>query len=227
LANKVNWLDIANRLSMTDVLSKSMGTFIDFLVKLLLTVIFLIFIMAERNKIFSRIAKVITPEEATHTNAVIKKIETQVKSYVLNKTLISLATGLFGMFFVYLLGIDFVIVSGLLLFILNFIPSLGSFVASAFPILICLIQYGFGWRFVGIALLLGTLQTVMGNFVEPKLMGTELQLSPLIVLISLIFWFWVWGPIGMILAIPITSAFSLIIKEIQPLQIVSAIISEE
>jgi predicted PurR-regulated permease PerM len=227
LTNKVNWLEIANRLSVTEIFSKSMGTFMDFIVKLLLTVIFLIFIIAERNKIFKRIAKVITPEEVSYTNIVIQKIEFQVKSYVINKTLISLATGLFGMFFVYIFGIDFVIVSGLLLFVLNFIPSIGSFVASAFPILICVIQYGFGWRFIGIAVLLGTLQTIMGNFIEPKLMGTELHLSPLIVLISLIFWFWVWGTVGMIIAIPITSALSLVIKEIKPLRVISAIISEE
>ena len=227
LNNKVNWLEIANRLSISDIVSGTMGTFIDFLVKLLLTVAFLVFIMAERNKIFTRIGKVITQEEANHSLSVIKSIENQVKMYVINKSLISFLTGLFGMFFVYLFGIDFIIVSGFLLFILNYIPSLGSIVASCFPILICFIQYGFGWKLVGITLTLGGLQTIMGNFVEPKLMGTELHLSPLIILISLIFWYWVWGPVGMLLAIPIMSAFSLIIKEIKPLKILSAIISEE
>ncbi|MCD4820099.1 MAG: AI-2E family transporter [Candidatus Cloacimonetes bacterium] len=227
LKNKVNWFEIADKLSLSNVVSGTMGNFINFIIKLLLTVAFLVFIMTDRNKIFDRIGKVISQEKATHSKDVMKNIETQVKRYLVNKTIISFVTGLFGMLFVYLFGIDFVVISGFLLFILNYIPSLGSIVASAFPVIICFVQYGLGWKLVGISIALGSLQTVMGNFVEPKLMGTELNLSPLIILISLIFWFWVWGPIGMLLAIPITSALALIIKEIDSLKLISAMISSK
>lgn len=227
LKNKVNWLQLADRLSLSKIVSGTMGNFIDFIVKLLLTVAFMIFIVLERTKIFTRIGKVITEDEAAHSNVVTRSIEQSVKKFIINKTLISLGTGLISMLFIAILKIDFVIVSGFLIFILNYIPNFGSIVASAFPILICFLQYGWSWQIFVISPILIAIQMIMGNFVEPKIMGYELKLSPLVVLVSLIFWFWVWGPVGMILAVPITSALNLILKEIPSMKVVSAIISAE
>lgn len=227
LKNKVNWLQLADRFSLSKIISGTMGTFIDFLVKLLLTVAFMIFIVLERTKLIKRVEKVLTKDEAKHSTNVVVKIEQSVKTYIVNKTFISLITGLISMFFIAVLGIDFAVISGLLIFILNYIPNLGSIVASAFPMLICFIQFGFSWQLIAISTALISTQMIMGNFVEPKMMGTGLKLSPLFVLIALIFWFWVWGPVGMILAVPISSATNLIIKEIPSLKIVSAFISSE
>ncbi|RLC54254.1 MAG: hypothetical protein DRH79_01165 [Candidatus Cloacimonadota bacterium] len=227
LKNKVNWLQLADKMSLSKVISSTMGNFIDFMVKLLLTVAFMIFIVLERTKIFERINKVITEDEAAHSTIVTQDIERSVKTFIINKTLISLATGLISMFFIAIFGVDFVVISGFLIFILNYIPNFGSIVASGFPILICFLQYGLSWQLIAItATLIGT-QMTMGNFVEPKIMGNELKLSPLVVLLSLIFWFWVWGPVGMILAVPFTSAFNLILKEIPSMRVISAIISSE
>ncbi len=227
LKNKVNWLELAQKFSLSKIISGTMGTFIDFLVKLLLTVAFMIFIVLERTKLVKRVEKVITKDEAKHSTNVVTKIEQSVKTYIVNKTFISLVTGLISMFFIAVLGIDFAVISGLLIFILNYIPNLGSIIASAFPIIICFVQYGFSWQLIAISIALISTQMIMGNFVEPKMMGTGLKLSPLFVLIALIFWLWVWGPVGMILAVPITSTFSLIIKEIPSMKIVSAFISSE
>ena len=225
LKNEVNWLQLADRFSLSKIISGTMGTFIDFLIKLLLTVAFMIFIVLERTKLIKRVEKVLTEDEAKHSTSIVEKIEQSVKTYIVNKTFISLATGLISMLFIAILGIDFVVISGLLIFILNYIPNFGSIVASAFPIIICFIQYGISWQLIAISIALVSTQMIMGNFVEPKVMGTGLKLSPLFVLIALIFWFWVWGPVGMILAVPITSAINLIIKEIPSLKIVSAFIS--
>ncbi len=227
LKNKVNWLQLANRFSLSKIISGTMGTFIDFLVKLLLTVAFMIFIVLERTKLIKRVEKVLTEKEAGHFTNVLIKIEESVKTYLVNKTFISLFTGLISMFFIAVMGIDFAVISGLLIFILNYIPHLGSIVASAFPMIICFIQFGISWQLIAISIALISTQMIMGNFVEPKIMGTGLKLSPLFVLITLIFWFWVWGPVGMILAVPIFSAMNLIIKEIPSLKIVSAFISSE
>jgi len=227
LQNKVNWLQMADKLSLSKVVSGTMGNFMDFLIKLLLTVAFMIFIILERAKMFTNVGKVVSKVEANHFGDIISDIEKQIKTYVVNKTLISLATGLISMFFIAIYGIDFIVMSGLLIFILNYIPNLGSILASAFPITICFIQYGFSWQLIAISTSLIATQMIMGNIVEPKVMGTGLKLSPLIVLISLIFWYWVWGPVGMILAVPITSALNLILKGIPSMKVVSAIISSD
>lgn len=227
LQNKVNWLQMADKLSLSKVVSGTMGNFIDFFIKLLLTVAFMIFIILERAKMFKSVGEVVSKDGADHFDHIINDIEKQIKTYVVNKTLISLATGFISMFFIALYGIDFIVMSGLLIFILNYIPNIGSIFASAFPILICFIQYGFSWQLIAISVSLIATQMMIGNIVEPKVMGTGLKLSPLIVLISLIFWYWVWGPVGMILAVPITSAINLILKGIPSMRVISAIISAD
>jgi len=213
--------------SVTRFVTGTMGTFFDFFMKLFLTLIFLIFIVAGIDRLGNRVKKVLTEGRNKQTLKLINNIQNQMTKYFLNKTLISLGTALTGMFFMLIFKIDFILMSGILLFVLNFIPNIGSFVASAFPILICLLQYGFGWQFIGITISLTLTQMVFGNILEPSIMGEKLNLSPIIVLISLIFWGWVWGAVGMILAIPITSAINIIIKEINEFNIISAIISDE
>ncbi|MCK4957592.1 MAG: AI-2E family transporter [Candidatus Cloacimonetes bacterium] len=225
LNNKVNWFQIADKLSLSKILSGTMGTFIDFFVKLLLTIVFMLFILIDRDDLNKRVKKVLAEDRISLSENLVGKIGEQINKYIVNKTLISLATGLISMIFIAIFGIDFVVISGLLIFILNYIPNVGSIIASAFPIIICFIQYGLSWQLVAISSALVTTQMVIGNFVEPRVMGHELQLTPLFVLISLIFWFWVWGPVGMILAVPLTSAITIIIKEIPSLKVISALIS--
>lgn len=185
----------------------------------------MLFILIDRDDLNKRVKKVLAEDRISLSENLVGKIGEQINKYIVNKTLISLATGLISMIFIAIFGIDFVVISGLLIFILNYIPNVGSIIASAFPIIICFIQYGLSWQLVAISSALVTTQMVIGNFVEPRVMGHELQLTPLFVLISLIFWFWVWGPVGMILAVPLTSAITIIIKEIPSLKVISALIS--
>jgi predicted PurR-regulated permease PerM len=213
--------------SVTRFVTSTMGTFLDFAVKLVLTLIFLIFIVAGIDKLGTRLRRVLTEGRNKQTLKLMNNIQQQMEKYFFNKTLISFGTALVGMFFVMIFKVDFVLMSGILIFVLNYIPNFGSFVASAFPVLICFLQYGFGWRLIGITACLTVTQLTFGNIIEPNLMGEKLNLSPIVVLISLIFWGWVWGPVGMILAVPITSSINIIIKEIDETNIVSAVISDE
>lgn len=213
--------------SITRFVTGTMGTFFDFFVTVFLTLIFLAFIVGGIEKLGNRVKKVLTEGRNKQTLKLINNIQDQMKKYFLNKTLISLGTSLTGMFFVMIFKIDFILMSGILIFVLNYIPNFGSILASLFPILICFLQYGFGWRFLGISVCLTLVQMVFGNMLEPALMGEKLNLSPIIVLISLVFWGWVWGPVGMILAVPITSSINIIIKEINETSIISAVISDE
>ncbi|MDP8231952.1 MAG: AI-2E family transporter [Candidatus Zophobacter franzmannii] len=218
LVNEVDWMGVVNKLSISKVLSNTMGTFVSFSIGLILTLVFFIFLMLERDEISDRISSALSERRNHNFHRVLKNIEKSIQHYIGRKTLISLITSGFGMLFISIFHIDFVIISGVLLFFLNYIPNVGSFVASFFPILICFLQYGFGWQLFAIATALTSIQFVMGNLVEPKVMGNALNLSPITILIALIFWSWVWGPVGMILAVPITSAISLMAKEIRQIR---------
>ena len=119
------------------------------------------------------------------------------------KTLLAMITGLLAGTACWLLKIDFYVMWGLLAFVLDFIPSIGSIMSAVPPALVAVAQYGWGAG-VSVALAFMVINLVIGNLIEPRLMGYELELSPLVVLVSLILWGFVWGPVGMLLCVPMT-----------------------
>lgn len=126
-----------------------------------------------------------------------------VNNYLAIKTLVSLGTGVIVAIWVAILEIDFPVIWGLLAFLLNYIPNLGSIIAAVPPVLLGYIQFGIG-RALLVASGFFVVNIVFGNVLEPKLMGRKLGLSTLVVFLSLIFWGWVWGPVGMLLSVPMT-----------------------
>jgi len=159
------------------------------------------------------------------TKDTLANIQHQIQRYLLTKTVISLLTALIGMGLMIAYGVDFVIVCGILLFVLNFIPNIGSIFASGIPMIICYMQSGLDLRTISFSLLIIMTQMLFGNVIEPKVQGDRMNLSPIMVLISLIFWAWVWGIVGMVLAVPITSAINIMLIQIDDKSLVSAIIS--
>ncbi len=126
-----------------------------------------------------------------------------VNNYLGIKTVVSFLTGFTVFIFLFFAGIDFPILWALLAGILNFIPNIGSIIAAIPPVLLATIQYGPG-RAVIIIVGFVVINLVYGNFLEPRLMGKKLGLSTLVVFVSLVFWGWVLGPVGMLLSVPLT-----------------------
>ncbi len=134
-----------------------------------------------------------------------------VRQYMVMKTVMSLVTGVLVWLWLEVLGVDYALLLGMLAFGLNFIPAIGSIIASIPGILLALVLFG-----PGSALLcaIGYLVINIGisNFIEPRYMGRGLRLSPLTILLSVIFWGWVLGPLGMLLSVPITMATKIILE---------------
>jgi len=126
-----------------------------------------------------------------------------VKHYMVIKTWVSLATGMIVWLILSLIGVDYPLLWGVMAFLLNYVPNIGSIIAAVPAILLALIQLGWGLA-VGVAVLYIVINVVIGNVVEPRFMGKGLGLSTLVVFLSLIFWGWVLGPVGMLLSIPLT-----------------------
>jgi AI-2 transport protein TqsA len=132
-----------------------------------------------------------------------KTITANVNHYMGLKSLISLATGGSIWILLALIGVDFAGTWGLLAFFLNFIPAIGSIIAAVPAVLWALVQLGLpSALFTALAYL--AVNIIIGNFLDPRIIGRKLGLSPLVVIISLIFWGWVLGPIGMLLSVPLT-----------------------
>lgn len=127
----------------------------------------------------------------------------EIQRYLAIKTAVSMATGVLLGLWTLAIGLDFALFWGLTAFLLNYVPTIGSLIAAVPAILLALIQLGPGG-----ALLTATGYLIVnigiGNLLEPAVMGRRLAVSPLIVLLSLLFWGWVWGPIGMLLSLPLT-----------------------
>lgn len=164
---------------------------------ILLTVIF---ILAENMGFGEKLALARGPGSSSEW---LKTFTKSVNDYMAIKTAISFITGLIIFAWLSIIGVDYAVLWGLLAFLLNFIPAIGSVIACIPAVLLALIQLGVGPA----ALALGgflAVNVVMGNGVEPRLMGRGLNLSPLVVFISLLLWGWVLGPVGMLLSIPLT-----------------------
>lgn len=132
-----------------------------------------------------------------------QRFSDSVQRYLLIKTLVSIGTGIFAGSVLAIIGVDYAILWGVIAFLLNYIPNIGSIIAAVPPMLIALIQLG-PMSSLLVAGLYVVINTLFGNVVEPRYMGRSLGLSTLVVFISLIFWGWVFGPVGMLLSIPLT-----------------------
>ncbi len=139
-------------------------------------------------------------------------IDGKVRRYIVTKVLTSATTGLLTGLILWALGVDLALVFGMMAFLLNFIPSIGSIIATLLPLPIAMMQFGMGWQLGLVLLLPGAVQMTIGNGLEPKIMGDSLDLHPITILLTLIFWGLVWGPVGMLLAAPITAVLKIVLE---------------
>jgi predicted PurR-regulated permease PerM len=126
-----------------------------------------------------------------------------------------------------LFGVDYPIFWGIVAFLLNFIPYLGSWVAVALPVLLSLVQFESPWRAVILLLILLSIQNAIGYAIEPSIAGSRLNLSPLVIILSLAFWGTLWGIVGMILAVPLVVVIKSILENIPETRPLATMLSNE
>jgi len=208
-------------------LGKATNTGVSFVTNLLMIIIFLVFLLLGKPYFTYKLRKAMSAEHATRVEGIVSAIAGQISRYLYVQFLISLATGILVWIALTLLKVDFAVTWGVLAFFLNFIPTIGSIIASVPPILLALVQFYSPehgivvWPAVATALALLSIQMVIGNGVAPKVMGDKLNLSPVVVLLSLIFWGWLWGIVGALLSVPIAAAIKIICENIEPLRPIS------
>jgi len=208
------------------ILLDSLGPFFSFLSNFFLMVLFLIFILAGRGQIIPKIKRAFAEQRASKVCGVLQNIDGQIQRYLAIKTAVSFFTGVFSFVVLMLFGLDFAILFGLLTFILNYIPNIGSVIATIFPVFVAVFQFDTLWPAFWILVILVLIQQIMGSFIEPRLMGEGLDLSPLVILFFLFFWGWLWGIPGMILAVPIAAIVKIVTSNIQELEFIAVFMSK-
>ena len=178
-------------------------------------------IVARREGERRRVSKEVANDRRRMT-----KIVREVQEYLGIKTLVSLATGLLIGGLARLADLDFPILLGLIGFVLNYIPTVGSFIAAAPALLLSIIQIGTLGNFMGLVIGYFTINMVIGNIIEPNLLGRRLGLSTLVVILSLLFWAWVWGPVGALLAVPLTMVVKIMLENTEDLRWVAILLDK-
>jgi AI-2 transport protein TqsA len=198
------------------------GSIFAFVSKLVLVIIFLFFILLGKPFFKYKILKSFSDDKANQFSQITFSITAQIRRYLSLQFLISFVTGWLVWLALVLIGVDFAVTWGALAFFLNFIPTVGSIAASLPPILLALVQfYPSIWPGVITLLSILTIQLGMGNGIAPKVLGDQLNLSPVVILLSLLFWGWLWGIVGALLSVPITAALKIVCENIEPLQPIS------
>lgn len=154
------------------------------------------------------------------------KIAGEVQDYLAIKTLISLATGLLIGLTTWWLDLDFPVLLGLIGFAMNYIPTVGSILAAIPAILLSLVQFGTLTNFGLVVLSYFLINVAFGNLVEPHLLGRRLGLSTLVVVLSLLVWAWIWGPVGALLAVPLTMVVKIMLENTEDLRWVAILLDK-
>jgi predicted PurR-regulated permease PerM len=195
-------------LSVSNSLTKIIGY-------IFLIFIYLIFLFLEFPMFRLKLKKAFPVSTSKRFFIVIGHITREVGKYLAVKVLISAITGFSVWLVLIVIGLDFALVWGVLAFFLNFIPNIGSIIVVVFICIQALVQF---YPSIGMLVLvissMTAIQMILGNIVEPEMQGNKLNLSPVIILFSLIFWGWLWGVTGALLSVPITVTIKIICQNI-------------
>jgi predicted PurR-regulated permease PerM len=170
----------------------------------LLAMILMMFLIQSRSGLFSLIERKFGREEVGHLQATFQKIEGDIATYFGTKAAMSLGTAIGTGIVLLLFQADFIYISLLMVFMLNFIPIVGSLFAVVIILLMYMLTSGISVNAVWLLLALMAVQVFFGNILEPKVTGKRLKMSPILIIISLYVWGWIWGVVGMLLSVPLT-----------------------
>ncbi|CAL2080459.1 AI-2E family transporter [Tenacibaculum sp. 190524A02b] len=191
-------------------------------------VIYALFIFLEETSFKKKLHKMFLNKENSYNNiqVMLTKIETSISNYLRLKTYVSLLTGILSYLVLLLVGVDSAPFWAFLIFLLNYIPTIGSLIATVFPAIFSLLQFGELTPFLIVLIAVGVVQVIVGNVIEPKLFGKSLNLSPLVTIIALAVWGKIWGITGMILSVPITVIMIIVFSQFEKTKSIAILLSE-
>lgn len=205
---------ISTTASWVTSIVRSMGTII----------FFTIFILLEGRFLWKKIGLMTKNHQIFHILELIRK---DMKLYFVIKTITSFSTWILSYIILLWFWVDFAMFWAFIIFILNYIPTVGSIIAVFFPVSFSLVQFESLSIFIFILLALTSVQILIWNIIEPRLMGNKLNLSPLVILLSLLFWGKIWGVVGMLLCVPIMVIVNIILAHIPATRSIAILLSEQ
>lgn len=215
------WREIFNPSAALAIAGNTLGAFGNIMTNGFLILLTVLFILAEEVNFTDKLRAAVPGGDKTV--AALQNFAQSVNKYMAIKTLVSLLTGFIVLVSLWIIGVDDPVLWGLLAFLLNFIPTIGSILAAIPPVLLAIIQLGVPEAIATAAVFLAV-NTIVGNLLEPRFMGKGLNLSSLVVFLSLVFWGWVLGPVGMLLSVPLTMTVKIALENFDDTRWVSVML---
>ena len=220
--------DAVNNIDVSSQLSGFIGSAGSILINAVLVGIYVGFLIAERGFIPRKLAALVPNDgDAKELHNIVSSVGHSVRRYMGVKTIVSVGTALASYLVLKWIELDFAETWALLIFLLNYIPNIGSILAVVFPAILALIQFDTFWPFLVIAVGLTSVHFFIGNVLEPQLMGSSLNLSSFVVIMSLTFWGVVWGLAGMFLAVPITVMLMIVCAHVPSMRWIAILLSRD
>ena len=204
---------VFEQIDLRTVASRFASTAASFAGSFGIVLIYVLFLLIEQRG-FRKKMWALFPDRGRHEEMqnLLHRMQEQIQTYVAIKTLTSVLTGVISYIILLIVGVYFAAFWGFIIFLLNYIPTVGSLIATLFPALLALIQFPTPVPFFIVLGGIGTLQFLIGNVLEPRLMGGSLNISPLVVILSLALWGSIWGIAGMFLCVPLTVIMMIILS---------------
>ena len=188
--------------------------------------VYVLFLLIEQSSFEKKIQALFPDaEKRQDVRDLLHRMQSQIQSYVAIKTLASVATGLISYGILLVVGVDFAAFWGFVIFLLNYIPTIGSMLGILLPTLLAVVQFATIGPVLAVIIGGGATQFLIGNIIEPRLMGTSLNISPLVVLISLAVWGSIWGLAGMFLSVPLTMIAMIVFSYFRPTRPIAIMLS--
>lgn len=205
-----------------------LASFGNFAKGLFLVLLYVLFFIIEQSAFGGKMEALgLGLDQPNRLSVVLKEVNTAMRTYLGVKTLTSLLTAILSWIVFVVIGLDFALFWAFLIFLFNYIPSIGSITATGLPALLALVQFDSLSPFLIVALGVSAIQVLIGNILEPRLMGDNLNISPLVVVLSLILWSLLWGVVGMLLSVPITVAIIIICAQFPSTRNVAILLSKD
>jgi predicted PurR-regulated permease PerM len=208
------------------ILTWASGRITGFLTAFVLVIAFLVFGLLEAPDFQAKLGSIVPAQRVGAWFDAVHAITSDFQRYIAVRTLIGVITGALVSLFAWLIGLDFALIWGLTNFLLNYIPTLGSIVAVIPPVLFGLVQFESIPMALLVLLGVGGVQFVMGQYIDPLLQGKYLSLSPLVVLLSVTFWGWLWGIAGAFIGVPLTIGIVIACRHFERTRWIAILLSE-
>ncbi|WP_170294847.1 AI-2E family transporter [Roseospira navarrensis] len=220
--------DFVGQISLADAVPQVASAVSSLVGQAGLILVYTLFLLVEQRRFGAKLQALFPdPERERWVRGVLSRIQLDIKTYVWIKTLTSVLTGAVSYGVLVAVGVDYAPFWAVVIFLLNYIPTIGSLLGVAFPVLLALVQFPTPIPALVVAGVLGSVQFTIGNILEPRLMGRSLNLSPLVVILSLVVWGNIWGVVGMFLCVPLTGIIMIVMSYIPATRPIAILLSSD